>query len=189
MKPKVQHRLGIAFNAAGIEVAEVAHDGGPLRVVRSETFAAPPPAGDDKAAAGKAWAVETLKPFRSVAARGMPVSASLRSADAFCRLVTLPTAAEAELRPMLEMQLENLSPLPTEQVVSGFEVVRKTEKQTDLLVAIARRDAVVERLELLRQAGLAVETLDLDALALLDFLGHEKPLREKELAALALVAL
>jgi len=189
MKPKVQHRLGIAFNAAGIEVAEVAHDGGPLRVVRSETFAAPPPAGDDKAAAGKAWAVETLKPFRSVAARGMPVSASLRSADAFCRLVTLPTAAEAELRPMLEMQLENLSPLPTEQVVSGFEVIRKTEKQSDLLVAIARRDAVVERLELLRQAGLAVETLDLDTLAVLGFLGHEKPLREKELAALALVAL
>ncbi|MCX6897906.1 MAG: PilN domain-containing protein [Verrucomicrobia bacterium] len=190
MKPKALHRLGIAFGPAGLDVAEVAHEGGRLRVVRCETFAAPAAANGDKAAAaGPAWPVEKLKPFRPVAARGAPVSVGLRSADAFCRLVTLPTATETELRPMLEMQLENLSPLPTEQVVFGFEVIRKTEKQSDLLVAIARRDAVVERLELLRQAGFAVETLDLDALALLDFLGYEKPLHDKELAGLALVIL
>ena len=191
MKSKAPHRLGIAFGAAGLEVAEVALDGGHLRVVRCATFAAPPAAanGGKDAAAGPAWTVEKLKPFRSAAARGVPVSAGLRSADVFCRLISLPTTAETELRPMLEMQLENLSPLPTEQVVFGFEVIRKTEKQSDLLVAIARRDAVVERLEQLRQAGLIVETLDLDALALLDFLWHEKPLRDKELAGLALVVL
>ncbi|MBI5685147.1 MAG: PilN domain-containing protein [Verrucomicrobia bacterium] len=191
MKSKALHRIGIAFSAAGLEVAETAHDGGRLRIVRSETFAvAAAPANGDKAApAGPAWPVEKLKPFRPAAARGVPVSVGLRSADVFCRLVTLPTATDSELRPMLEMQLENLSPLPTEQVVFGFEVIRKTEKQTDLLVAIARRDVAVERLELLRQAGFAVETLDLDALALLDFLWHEKPLRDKELAGLALVIL
>lgn len=190
MKSKSIHRIGIAFSAAGLEVAETAHDGGRLRVVRAETFAVPTaPANGDKTAAGPAWPVEKLKPFRMVAARGVAVSVGLRAADVFCRLVTLPTAAEGELRPMLEMQLENLSPLPTEQVVFGYEVVRKTEKQTDLLVAIARRDVVVERLELLRQAGFAVETLDLDALALLDFLRHEKPLGDKELAGLAMVIL
>ncbi len=191
MKSKVPHRLGIAFSAAGLEVAEVSHDVGRLHIVRCETFAAPaaPAKGDKAAPAGPVWAIERLKPFRSAAARGVPVSVGLRSADAFCRLVTLPTAAESELRPMLEMQLENLSPLPIEQVVFGFEVIRKTEKQSDLLVAIARREAVVERLELLRQAGFVVETLDLDALALLDFLWHEKPLHDKELAGLALVIL
>jgi Tfp pilus assembly PilM family ATPase/Tfp pilus assembly protein PilN len=191
MKPKTQLRFGIAFNSAGIECVEMARDGGPWRVVRCETFAAPAtPANGDKAApVSTAWAVEKLKPFRLTAARGALVSTSLRSADVFCRLVTLPTATDAELRPMLEMQLENLSPLPVEQVVFSYEIVRKAEKQSDLLVAIARRDAVVGRLELLRQAGFAVEKLDLDALALLDFLGHEKPLSEKELASLALVVL
>ncbi|MBI5821793.1 MAG: pilus assembly protein PilM [Verrucomicrobia bacterium] len=191
MKSKTPHRLGIAFGSAGLDVAEVAYDGGQLRVVRCETFAAPAVAanGDKAATAGPVWPVEKLKPFRPAAARGVPVCVGLRSADVFCRLVTLPTATEAELRPMLEMQLENLSPLPTEQVVFGFEVIRKTEKQSDLLVAIARREAVVERLEQLREAGFAVETLDLDALALLGFLGHEKPLRDRELSALALVIL
>jgi Tfp pilus assembly protein PilN len=180
MKSKAHHRIGIAFSAAGLEAAETAHEAGQLRVVRSETFALPP---------APAWPVEKLKPFRPAAARGVPVSVGLRSADVFCRLVTLPTATESELRPMLEMQLENLSPLPPEQVVFGFEVLRKAEKQSDLLVAIARRDVAVERLERLRQAGFAVEALDLDALALLEFLGHEKPVRDPELAALALVIL
>ncbi len=191
MKQKATHRLGIAFGSAGLDVAEVAYDGGQLRTVRCETFAMSAAAanGDKAAAAGPVWPVEKLKPYRPAAARGVPVSVGLRSADVFCRLVTLPTTTETELRPMLEMQLENLSPLPTEQVVFGFEVIRKTEKQSELLVAIARRDAVVARLEQLRVAGFAVETLDLDALALLDFLGHEKPLRAEELAALALVIL
>jgi Tfp pilus assembly protein PilN len=180
MKPKSQHHLGIAFSAAGLEVAEVALEGGHLRVTRSETFPAP---------AGLEWIIEKLKPFRPSGSRATAISAGLRSADVFCRLITLPTAAESELRPMLEMQLENISPLPTEQVVFGFEIIHKTDKQTDLLVAIARRTAVVERLDQLRQAGFTVGKLDLDALALLDFLWHEKPLREKELEGLALVTL
>ncbi len=191
MKSKTQHHLGIAFSAGGLEAAEVALDGGHLRVVRCETIAAPatPAEGAKTAPAGPDWVTEKLKPFRQSGARAMAVSAGLRSADVFCRLVTLPTAAETELQPMLEMQLENLSPLPTEQVVFGFEIIRKAEKQTDLLVAIARRDAVVERLDQLRQAGFVVEKLDLDALALLEFLRHEKALREEELDGLALVAL
>lgn len=183
MKSKSQHHLGIAFSPAGLEVAEVTHEGGHLQVVRCETFPAPPTPADAEWVAGK------LKPFRPSGTRAVGVSAGLRSADVFCRLVTLPTAVETELQPMLEMQLENLSPLPTEQVVFGFEIIRKTDKQTDLLVALARREAVVERLDQLRQAGFAVEKLDLDALSLLDFLWHEKPLRERELNELALVVL
>ncbi len=183
MKSKSQNHLGIAFSSAGLEVAEVGHDGGRLQVHRGETFPLPTPPVDAE------WVVGKLKPFRQSGTRAAGVSAGLRSADVFCRLVTLPTAAAAELQPMLEMQLENLSPLPTEQVVFGFEILRQTEKQTDLLVALARREAVVERLEQLRQAGFVVEKLDLDALALLDFLWYEKPLREKELNELALVVL
>ena len=47
----------------------------------------------------------------------------------------------------------------------------------------------MERLDQLRQAGFAVEKIDLDALALLEFLRREKPLREQELDELALVTL
>ena len=183
MKSKSQHHLGIAFGAGGLEVAELSLDGGQSRVTRCETFTAlATPAGAE-------WVAEKLKPFKQSGTHAVAVTAGLRSADVFCRLVTLPTAAETELQPMLEMQLENLSPLPTEQVVFGFEIIRKAEKQTDLLVAIARREAVVERLDQLRQAGFAVEKIDLDALALLEFLRREKPLREQELDELALVTL
>ncbi|MBM3888568.1 MAG: hypothetical protein FJ388_05515 [Verrucomicrobia bacterium] len=195
MKPKTQQGLGVAFSAAGLEVAEVARNGGQqLRVLRCASFPAAPPAaaegGAAPAAAGPPSAVEQLKSFRPARGASLAsVAAGLSAADVLCRLVSLPTIKDAELRPMLELQLENISPLPPEQVVFGFEVLRKTGTQSDLLVAIARREKVVERLEQLREAGLAADGLDLDALALIEWLRRERVLSEEELSQLALVIL
>jgi Tfp pilus assembly protein PilN len=197
MKTHAPQRLGVAFSAGALEVAEVIVDNGSgWRVVRSETFltTAPAPATNGgKAAAAPAapaWPMEKLKSFQP--RRGSLVASvitGLSAADVLCRVITLPTVNEAELGPMVELQLENISPLPPEQVVYGYEVVGKDDKQSDLLVAIARRDIVEQRLEMLREAGFAPDVLDLDALALLAWLRREKALSEKELAELALVVI
>ncbi|MCX7825258.1 MAG: pilus assembly protein PilM [Verrucomicrobiae bacterium] len=195
MKPKTQRSLGIAFGAAGLEVAEVARNGGPsVRLLRCASFPVAPSGaaqdGSAPAGAGAPLVVEQLKSFQPARGASLAsVAAGLSSSDVLCRLLSLPTVKDAELRPMLELQLENLAPLPPEQVVFGFEVLRKTETQSELLVAIARREKVVERLEQLREAGLAADVLDLNALALLEWLRQQRVLPEQELDQLALVVL
>ena len=196
MKQKTQQGLGIAFSTAGLEMAEVVRDGGAqLRVLRCASFPSAPRPGADKgeaapAAAGVPSPIEQLKSFRtSRGANLASVAAGLSSTDVLCRLISLPSIKDAELRPMLELQLENLSPLPPEQVVFGFEVLHKTETQSELLVAIARRDKVVERLDQLREAGFAADVLDLDALALLEWLRQQRVLPEPDLDQLAMVIL
>ncbi|MBI5395505.1 MAG: pilus assembly protein PilM [Verrucomicrobia bacterium] len=188
MKPRIQSRLGIAISPRGLEVAEVVTDPGVSlgpRVARREIIPVEP-----AAEGAPAWPLEKLQPFRP--RRGMTapeVFTGLDSANVLCRVVNLPTINDAELGPMLENQLENLSPLPPEQVVFSYEVIGKTEKQSDVLVAIARRETVMERLESLRQAGLPADAVDVETLALLAWLRHEQALPAAELADMALVVI
>lgn len=186
MKPRIQSRLGIAVSPRGLEVAEVvAEPGAGWRVARREAI----PVGPAVEGA-PAWPVEKLQAFRPRRGAAMSeVFTGLDSSNCLCRVVSLPTANDAELGPMLENQLENLSPLPPEQVVYSYEVIGRTEKQSDLLVAIARRDTVMERLEMLRQAGLPADAMDVEMLALLAWLRNEEALPAVELAELALVVI
>jgi hypothetical protein len=57
--------------------------------------------------------------------------------------------------------------LPLEEVVYSFEPLEVADGQTRLLVAIARKDAVNERVEVLETAGLQPEFVRVDALAVL----------------------
>ena len=188
MKPRIQSKLGITISPRGLEVAELVTEpgvGSGWRVARCEAI----PVGQS-AEGAPVWPVEKLQQFRP--RRGMTVPevfTGLDSASVLCRIVSLPTANDAELGPMLENQIETLSPLPPEQVVYSYEVISKTEKQSDLLVAIARRDAVMERLEVLRQAGFPADAMDVETLALLAWLRHEQALPAAELAEMVLVVL
>jgi hypothetical protein len=47
----------------------------------------------------------------------------LPAEQVFLRVVHLPKCEPVELRPMVELQLEKLSPLPVNQIVWNFEVV------------------------------------------------------------------
>ncbi len=188
MKQRIQSKLGITIHPQGLEVAEVVTETGAdtsFRVARRELL---PVAATAEGA--PVWPLDRLQPYRS--GRGSTVTHVLTGLDAanvLCRVVSLPTASEAELGPMLENQLENLSPLPPDQVVYSYEVLRKTEKQSEVLVAIARRDTVMERLELLGKAGFAADGMDVEALALLAWLRHEHAWAGDEPAELALVVL
>lgn len=188
MKPRTQSRIGIAFGPRGLEAAEIVTEpgaGGGWRVARREAVPVEPAADG-----APAWPLEKLQVFRPRRGAAVPeVFTALDSSNCLCRVLSLPTANDVELGPMLENQLENLSPLPPEQVVYSYEVIGRTEKQSNLLVAIARRDTVMERLEVLRQAGLPADAMDVEMLALLAWLRNEQALPAMDLAELALVVI
>jgi hypothetical protein len=63
----------------------------------------------------------------------------------FLRVVQLPKVEEAELLPMVEFQLEKLSPLPVAQVLWGMELVpSRQENGVTAVVCIVSRDLVEE---------------------------------------------
>ncbi len=85
--------------------------------------------------------------------------------DVLCQTLLLPTTQSSELQQMLELQIDNLTPLPLEEAVYSFEPLGKTENETRVLVAIARKAAVNERVAVLEESGLPPEVVGIDALA------------------------
>jgi hypothetical protein len=91
--------------------------------------------------------------------------------DVFCQILRLPATDPAELKQMLDLQIDNITPLPLEEVVYSFESLDIVDGQTRVLVAIARKATVNQRVEALETAGLQAEIVSVDALAMFRALG------------------
>ena len=86
----------------------------------------------------------------------------LPAEQVFLRVVHLPKCEPAELRSMVELQLEKLAPLPVNQIVWSFEVVPQSagELQT-VIVIIVERSVVEAFLGNLENDGYLADRLDL----------------------------
>jgi hypothetical protein len=83
----------------------------------------------------------------------------------FLRVVHLPRCEPDELRSMVELKLEKISPLPVNQIVWSFETVPQSagELQT-IVILIAERKAVESFLGRLENAGYLADRLELPLL-------------------------
>jgi len=109
--------------------------------------------------------------------------------DAFCQTLRLPTTDPAELKQMLDLQIDNLTPLPAEEVVYSFESLEVVGDETRLLVAVARKAAVNERVAVLEEAGLPAEVVGVDTLAVFrEMLRREVVPPDERLNAFVLVS-
>ncbi len=85
--------------------------------------------------------------------------------DVLFQTLELPTEDASELKQMLDLQMDNITPLPMEDVVYDFMALEAGQGKTRVLVAVARKDVVNERVAALETAGLPPETVTTDALA------------------------
>lgn len=89
----------------------------------------------------------------------------LPEAKVFLRVLHLPTTDRAEILPMVELQLEKISPLPVGQIVWTLEVLpSKTGDLQTAIVMIAPRDLVEEFLGQLEGQGYLADRLELPSL-------------------------
>ncbi|PYJ95179.1 MAG: hypothetical protein DME23_24325, partial [Verrucomicrobia bacterium] len=86
----------------------------------------------------------------------------LPAEQVFLRIVHLPKCEPEELRSMVELQLEKLSPLPVNQIVWSFEVVPQSSGELrTVIVIIAERSLVEDFLGKLESAGYLADRLEL----------------------------
>lgn len=115
------------------------------------------------------------KNWRSLA-RGKFNLAWLPPEKVFLRVVQLPPCDAAEVFPMIELQLEKLSPLPVAQIVWGLELLPKPADKPDalqtVLVIIVARSYVEEYLGGLEAKGYLADCLEVPCI---DQLLNTKP--------------
>jgi Tfp pilus assembly protein PilN len=136
---------------------------GSLDVVQETSVAMQ--SGGDEQPVSPAWGAAAQTLVKQLGSPGQPVVTAIGCEDVLCQTLTLPATDEKELRQMLELQIDGLTPLPSEDVVYSFEPVGKSEGGTKVLLAIGRKSAINDRVRALEEAGLAPEIVSVDALA------------------------
>ena len=86
--------------------------------------------------------------------------------DVMCQTLRLPTTDAGELKQMLDLQIDSLTPLPVEEVVYSFEPLETTATETRILLAVARKAAVNERVAALEAIGWPPMIVSVDTLAI-----------------------
>lgn len=159
----------VAFGSSRLDLTTARADGAEVTVVQEATASATPPEAAADAPLQWPYAAQLLRQrFNPGEHR---IVTSVDCGDVFCQILRLPATDPAELKQMLDLQIDNITPLPLEEVVYSFEPLDIVDGQTRVLVAIARKATVNERVEALETAGLQAEIVSVDALAMFRALG------------------
>ncbi len=170
LRRRVRGWAGVVATAQGIEFAVARAENGVTHVERESRVAT---------------VAELPQQFDP---REYRVVTSVGAEDVLCQTLQLPTAEATELKQMLELQLDQLTPLPPEEVVYDFEPLDVREGQTQVLVAMARKSAVNDRVTALEEAGLTTEVVTVDMLAVFRGLMTKEVLpRDDKLGTLVLL--
>jgi hypothetical protein len=164
----------VAFNASNLELTTARSEGADLQVLQQASASALPPADAQNTALQWYAAAQSLR--RQFDPREHRVVTSIGCEDVLCQTLCLPATEPGELKQILDLQIDNITPLPLEEVVYSFERLETVEGQTRVLVAIASKAAVNERVEALETAGLPPEVVTVDALAMFRALGKRNVL-------------
>jgi hypothetical protein len=154
----------IHFGPISLNMAVARLTGGTAGIEKENSFpATPTPEGE--AATGGQWdaAVQSLQ--KEINLNEHRVVTAVGCEDAVCFTLSLPTTDAGELKQMLDLQIDNLTPLPIEEVVYSFESLEKTADATRVLVAVAPKASVNEKVAVLEKAGLPPELVTIETLA------------------------
>ena len=164
----------VAFNGSALELTTARFEGGNLQVLQQASASAAAPADAENTA--PQWQVAARSLRQQFDPREHRVVTSVSCEDVLCQTLRLPATEPAELKQMLDLQIDNITPLPLEEIVYSFELLESFEGQTRVLVAIAPRATVNERVAALETAGLPPEVVTVDALAMFHALSKRNAL-------------
>jgi hypothetical protein len=177
----------VFFGETALELTTARRAGDGLNIERQTSAALP--AAEPAADAVTRFSIATQQLRSQLDPREHHIVTAIGGESVLCQTLRLPTTDPAELKQMLDLQIDNLTPLPVEEVVYSFEPIEVTDGETRLLVAVARKTAVNERVAALEAAGLPAEIVGVDALAVFRELVRREVLpADDKLNALVLVS-
>jgi len=102
---------------------------------------------------------EIRRSFRGI------VTVSLPSSQLLMRTLELPSIHAAELKSMVELQMDQISPFPVDQLTVSYEVLKQTENHSRVLAVAAQRKIVDTLGDLFKAQHVYIRSLDAEILA------------------------
>ena len=156
---KHEPAIGLDIGTSLIKMVELEKKG---NVLRLKKFALSPlAAGENSALWLKEFVKLNIPP-------GRPVNISLAGQAVIIRYITWPKMTLNELKSALQFEAREYLPFPLEEMILDCAIVKDNIENNKMLIALAaiKKKAVEERLNLLEQAGLIAQTIDVDCFCL-----------------------
>lgn len=93
------------------------------------------------------------------------VTVSLPSSHLLMRILELPSTNPQELKSMVDLQMDQISPFPVDQLTVSYEVLRSTEDHSRVLAVAAQRKTVDALGDLFKAQHVYIRSLDAEVLA------------------------
>lgn len=93
------------------------------------------------------------------------VTVSLPSGQLLMRMLELPSTVPEEIRSMVELQIDQISPFPADQLTISYEVLQQTENHSRVLAVAAPRKFVDTLGDLFKARNVYIRSLDAEVLA------------------------
>lgn len=93
------------------------------------------------------------------------VTVSLPSSHLLMRILELPSTRPQELKSMVDLQMDQISPFPVDQLTVSYEVLHQTEDHSRVLAVAAQRKAVDALGDLFKEQKIYIRSLDAEVLA------------------------
>ncbi|MCC7522812.1 type IV pilus assembly protein PilM [Candidatus Uhrbacteria bacterium] len=165
--------LGVDIGYGGMKMVELKNEKGRARLVTYAYANLPSDSLDKSLLNDIPFAADLLKKMvaKSKATAKKSISA-LPISSVFSSILSVPTVNDKELKDAVAMQAKKLIPLPLEEVSLDTKIIDKIEKPTDgakpatrVLVTAAPKTLVTKYLEIFKQAGLELVSLETEAFA------------------------
>lgn len=93
------------------------------------------------------------------------VSVGISPARMLMRVAELPTTDPAEMKNMIQLQMDAFSPFPDDRMFVSHETLRSDESGSRVLISAVQKDLIEELGVVLKEAGLDVQRIDAEAMA------------------------
>ena len=165
--------LGIDIGYGGIKLVELKTEKGRSRLVTYSYANVPIETLEQSLIHDVPGTAELIKQMVAKArASSKKVIAALPISSVFSSVLSVPTVNEKELKELVTAQAKKLLPLPIEEVSLDIKVIDKTEPKegegkpaTRVLVTAAPKTVVAKYIEIFKQTGLELISLETEAFA------------------------
>lgn len=172
--PQAQSFIGVDIGYAGIKLVELKNEKGRARLITYAYADVPSDALEKSLLNDIPGTAELLKKMlaKSKTTTKKAISA-LPISSVFSSILSVPTVNEKEMKDAVAVQAKKLIPLPIEEVALDTKVIDKKDKgatpdgkaSTRVLVTAAPKTVVAKYLDLFKQAGLELQSLETEAFA------------------------
>ena len=155
-----RHAMGLDLSSASLKIIDLRKNSDGLKLCRSGEVSFP----EGTISAGEIENHEALKIALREAKKEYRldrVVLSLPEEKSYLFAISIPYVSAKELRGAIELRLEEHVPLPPENIIFDYEIIRfrPTANEFDVSVAVLPRSLVVSYIDLFREVGITVMRL------------------------------